>query len=877
MQRELPLCGRDVELAAVSTWLTDRDGPRTLLVVGDAGVGKSRLVAEASRVAGRRGMGTLWVAANESTRSVALGALAPFLQGPFRSSVLALAGLAERMLPSESAESSVVVVDDAHLLDDASAAVVRQLLARPTVFLLLSVRSGSRPPDAIDGLWRDVDVPTLELPPLSERGSALLMAEVLGGPVRPGAQVRLWSWSRGNPLFLRHLIASGLRTGHLQLVADQWDWVGAAAISSGLVESVESMMGDLDAPLSELLDLLSLCEPLSLRVLDELCQRSTVETAEDQGLVRVSRDADTQVHLAHPLYGEVRRHGMGTLRGRRLRGRLVEVLARDPGAQTDGEILRRALLSLDSDVAPDPGLLTSAAQQASKLVDLDAAQRLARAAIAAGAGAEARLVLAHILGLYSEVDAAEELLAEIVDAGAGQSELERVYVTRAAIAIWPARDPDRLDTLIAEATATLTGAGAGPTLAALDSLRHAVRGRWRACASAGEQALASAGLDPLGGVAVAFGLLIAYACLGEVENIDSAAEWGYAKAMTEPDAALVSFGLCHLHITALQRVGELDAVDTLARSRYDELSLLPGRTTVFGLGLIGHADLAHGRVQEARAALMSALEKLPATESSGFRYLCRLHLAMAHALAGQVAASVAILSDLEADAHPAFTFLEPEVHLARAWQAASLGATSEAVRNCHDAARAAVELDGPAAEVLAWHTAVGFGDPSAQEPLTRLARRVGGRRARVALRQSRALAVKDGASLLAVADELEAAGDLLAAANAAGQSATVFRGEGRSGSAATATARALGLRERCQGARTPALLEVATPLPLTERQREVASLAALGLSNQEVAARLCVSVRTVEGHLYRACAALGVHTRADLSLVLGLADPGAAG
>ncbi|CCH77310.1 C4-dicarboxylate transport transcriptional regulatory protein dctR (fragment) [Nostocoides japonicum T1-X7] len=53
------------------------------------------------------------------------------------------------------------------------------------------------------------------------------------------------------------------------------------------------------------------------------------------------------------------------------------------------------------------------------------------------------------------------------------------------------------------------------------------------------------------------------------------------------------------------------------------------------------------------------------------------------------------------------------------------------------------------------------------------------------------------------------------------------------------------------------------PLPLTSREREVVALAAQQLSNKEIAERLVVSVRTVEGHLYRAAAKLGIDHRAD--------------
>jgi DNA-binding CsgD family transcriptional regulator len=58
------------------------------------------------------------------------------------------------------------------------------------------------------------------------------------------------------------------------------------------------------------------------------------------------------------------------------------------------------------------------------------------------------------------------------------------------------------------------------------------------------------------------------------------------------------------------------------------------------------------------------------------------------------------------------------------------------------------------------------------------------------------------------------------------------------------------------------------PLPnadaLTRREREVTALAALGLPNAEIAARLEISVRTVESHLYHAMLKLGVDRRTDL-------------
>src|SRR5207245_9528645 len=103
---------------------------------------------------------------------------------------------------------------------------------------------------------------------------------------------------------------------------------------------------------------------------------------------------------------------------------------------------------------------------------------------------------------------------------------------------------------------------------------------------------------------------------------------------------------------------------------------------------------------------------------------------------------------------------------------------------------------------------------------------------------------------------------------AAAQRAPAHARPDRRGPAQAATTRAHRLAQACEGARTPALATLATPLPLTSREREIVTLAAGGLSNRQIADRLVISVRTVEGHLYRACAKLGASDRAELATLL---------
>ncbi|MDB5073077.1 MAG: putative LuxR-family transcriptional regulator [Candidatus Eremiobacteraeota bacterium] len=76
-----------------------------------------------------------------------------------------------------------------------------------------------------------------------------------------------------------------------------------------------------------------------------------------------------------------------------------------------------------------------------------------------------------------------------------------------------------------------------------------------------------------------------------------------------------------------------------------------------------------------------------------------------------------------------------------------------------------------------------------------------------------------------------------------------------------ALARALDFPQRAQRAAEPRA-------PLTRREREVAELAAQGLSNREIAMKAAMSERTVEVHLTKAFRKLGVRSRSGLAHVL---------
>ena len=136
---------------------------------------------------------------------------------------------------------------------------------------------------------------------------------------------------------------------------------------------------------------------------------------------------------------------------------------------------------------------------------------------------------------------------------------------------------------------------------------------------------------------------------------------------------------------------------------------------------------------------------------------------------------------------------------------------------------------------------------------------------------------------VAVLEESEA---VLVLAQALVDFGAALRRAGRRRMAREALRRGLDLAERC-GARAvatrarhealaagarPRRKALSGPEALTPRERQVAGLAAQGMSNREIAEALFVTLKTVEWHLRHAFDKLGVSSRRDLRRVLAGAD-----
>lgn len=836
---EWPLRGRDVELRAIVDALDGRGG---VLLAGPAGVGKTRLAAEA--LAGRRGRVRV-VRATESSRPVPLGALAPLLatSDAAPAQLLAAAHATLRVEPG-----LLLAVDDAHLLDELSATLVHQLVGERVVRLVATVRSGEPAPAAVTALWKDGLLPRVDVAPLSAERTVELLEAALDGRVHSDSARRLYAATSGNVLWLRELVAGEHRDGRLARTEGLWTWSGEPRLTPGLTELIAARIGALDAGVRPVVEVLALAEPLDVDVLAVLTGPAAVEDAVGRGLVEVARP---QARLAHPLYGDVVRAGIGERRARTLRGRVATALA-DAGHD---DLLRRATLALDADLPPDSKLLTAAADQAIVLNDVQLGVRLLEAACSAGAEFDAHVTLAYTLSYLLRPADAERAFTDAAArarTGAQVARLAQIQAVNHLFVLGDAGAAEQVATAAEQATGEpLLGFRA--TAAALGnrlSDAHRFAGRLaaqddppvHAAALAGWTATMTAGLE------------------GRTDALRRLATDATDAALASPETAALRTNIAFVEAFGLALAGRPDAV----RERIDELSTaLRGLFPAFMLPVFdGLHAFTTGDVGRAARLLVEFRPYFPGA-GGGYTTWFESLRAIACGAAGDAAGACESLARAERHRLASERIFGPLLDLARAWALAADGAVSTAADAALDAAEHAAATGQWAVEVLARHDATLLGDRGQTSRLQRLAHRVDGPRAGLAAVHAEALAGADADGLVAVSHRFEEAGLLVGAAAAAADAAGLLgrRGDTARGQAATVRATTLAARG---GIRTPGLQAVSRPLPLSARQREIAVLAAR-LSNTEIAERLGVSVRTVEGHVYHACVRLGLANRSELA------------
>jgi DNA-binding CsgD family transcriptional regulator len=880
-----PLIGRREELSIIERTLGE-DQCRGLLLAGAPGVGKTRLAREALAAADAAGCETKWAVASRAAAVIPFGAVAHLLPpAEEKSTHLQLLQQAGQWLAERADGRRVVLgIDDAHMLDDASAALLLHLVINGIAFVVATLLTGAPAPGPVTALWKEGIAERLEIQALARYEVSQLIEAALGGPVDGLTRERLWQLSRGNILYLRELVRGGRQTGDLACSEGMWRWAGPVSAPPQLVELIQARIGALPPALWNLGELVAFGEPLAFSVLARVgISAGEVEAGERAGLLSTEEaGTDIRVRLGHPLFGEVIRSQTPRMRRRTVHTTLAEAAGSADGLRSE-DAVRIAVWHLEAGSTPDPELLVAAAGWALAALDYRLAEQLCRTVGEAGASWPAERLLAQALVGQGKADAAEDLLSGQFAVAATDVERAEIASVQALNLYWGLNRPEQARAVLDQAA---THVGGSAQCAGLDAMRgrfllHA--GRCLEVLDVLDPVLA----DPhvphrvmLGAMATATMALVA---CGQYDDAIGLAARGLllARPTTGEGWLLALDELASTQAIAYLWSGQFTVTARLAESGYQRALEVRSSPNVAVWALVrGQLAAARGAMTEASVWLREAIATLDrptplhpyqgSIARAGLDALARVAAQTADLAGVQVA-----LAQADALAGPAIELFDTWPGPIHAWIAVARGEIPAAIRLALDAAAEARQRGQTGCELNALHDAARLGAPARAAPrAAELATVVQGDLASLFVRHIQALVAANGVVLDTIAASFAARGANLLAAEAAAEAAGAHRHSGRTASAAASAARAAALAATCGGARTPALAGLSEPVSLTSRELEIARMAASGLSSRAIADRLVVAVRTVDNALGRIYAKLCIGGRAELSSIF--TSPGAA-
>jgi DNA-binding NarL/FixJ family response regulator len=832
-----------------------------VVLVGEAGIGKSfaaRAVAARLRA---RGVTVEFMLATNAASTVPFGALAGLLEPSSDAAgdlleVLRSAG--DRLSRRARGGRLAVVVDDAHWLDPASAALLLALVMRHGIWVLATVRTGAQAPDAVHSLWKDAGLPRTDLAPLSEGAAAEVVRHLLGGPIERGTRRWLWECSAGNPLFLRELVRSGIDQRALVQQHRHWRRVGSIPPPERLLDLLDERIDALTAGERRSLALVALVEPASLELLGRLDALDGARALESRGLLAgVETPAGAGLRVGHPLYGEAVRASLRVTEARDLHAELARQL--DPTSEPVR--LRLATWALEDGEPGGASDLTEAADAALAAFDPQLAIRLGRAGLAARPGIAAALPLAAALRAVGRFEEVETCLADVEDEARASARVTSYLFVRATNLAWGLGRAQDAHALLARVNVEPAGAAVAAAL-------HSAAGLPGETVSCARRVLASSAIDRLAQAIAAIAAGHDLAVIGDPRGALSVldrVERSVGSVESEwPRAAVALFGAFYGAEQWQRRRQALVERHASARAAGDD-----ARAALCEL-VFARLAVPAGDLQDAHRLAQDALARLAFMDPRALAPACHSVIAEAQAVAGDADAARAAWQDgialLEAgQPNPlARGLLDNVLPLVLAAEGEHPKAQEGALRR----ARAAGEAVMIEAEML--HLFLRVGGPAGQvaDRLEQIASSTQAGMAELWARQAIASRDDDAAELDILATLYERIGARLYAAEAAAQAAIAYRAGGSGNAGARAEAHAARLATACRAGGLT-LVSTMRLSGLNAREQQTARLVTLGLSNAQIAARLSLSVRTVESHVYRATNKLGVHDRAAMAALLG--------
>jgi DNA-binding CsgD family transcriptional regulator/energy-coupling factor transporter ATP-binding protein EcfA2 len=867
------LVGRDDEFRQALAVVKGDAEFRGVVLVGDSGTGKSTLARALAEAIESCGFMVRFALGTETSKAVPLGAFYWLLPLETAGEPVVMLATAQRTL--EKQENLIVVIDDAHLLDPLSATLVYNLAAGGSARMIVTIRSGSAVPDVVTALWKEQLLLRLHINVFTLEQTGEFIRTVLGDVVKTGLINELYGRTAGNPLMLRGLLSAGRESGVLVHSEHGWHLRGELRASHELYDLLESDLQSLAPDELEAVEVLAAAEVLDWEILRRLCDAGAVAHLERCGIIQVIADeSHTVARLANSVMGEVALQRAGVVGTRRLNSMLTQHLRKEMQTQQERSRLpdmrariQLAKLMTRSDLPPDLDVIVEAAASALTMSKTVLGEELARFAVDHGGGPAAMIVLARTLIWRGRNKEVEAVLASVDLNGADEWWAVQQGCLRAANLFFGCGEIEQAQLLLADIKDRVDSYELAGFVTAVEAtfasfsgdVARAVRLGLPLCAS-DQQPLTMAWA-----VASTCWALALAGRGGEVRRIANARG---ALVLSQMGPARFVIGLAETMAATV--AGDLPAAERV-RGRHGRT--IPGgiEEDVFVHAMDGLVQLARGSLPSACAAFYDSILAMSQGFPTGWLMVVAAWCAQAEGARGDGEAAGAALRTAEQAYGPQVAMFLPELELARAWERVSNGQTTAARTHAVRAAQFARRSKMFVMEMYALHAAVRFGERSHAARLEQLAITLNTPLAEAIAIHARGLANHDGDLLDAAAGRFIGLAALALAADALAQAAEEHARTGQRGKEVTSSIRAYRLARQC-GLHTPAVDAAARPLPFSGRERDIATVVAAGLSNRQIADRLVVSVRTVEGHLYRIFAKLGINAREQLTHLLSL-DP----
>lgn len=205
--------------------------------------------------------------------------------------------ICERISPS-----SILLIDDIHLADSVSLRALHEIRNRLSLRVVVSVLPGCGREEDFPAVWPER---VLRLPPLDLTATGMVMREMLGGPIAPGAVVRVYAKSGGVVGVAVAIIEGARARGLLHQVDGIWRLAGQSLWSDDLIPYVDSLLGYDDEALRSLMRTLSWSGPRSLESLASSQSMDLIERGLSRGYLAIAEGLnETRLQVWPPIFAD---------------------------------------------------------------------------------------------------------------------------------------------------------------------------------------------------------------------------------------------------------------------------------------------------------------------------------------------------------------------------------------------------------------------------------------------------------------------------------------------------------------------------------------------------------------------------------------------